>query len=273
MLDFKLSLTSKLRKKHLQFAFLLHYALIIEQKSMGITTTLDTWITIKIAHDYFLTDKNYINLEPESNTNLILQRLGILIKKEDNCNWKLLKKADGEMEYDPKLLETLKFNLKINDPDFFYYTNPEVIVDNEILQIKNSDKKGIWKQLEIHTKSASLKKEHFINVNIKSISKFFEFIIIPKPDSENQVMKLTEDKNALIFNPDEIDLFYSDQKSVYRFVSSEKIYLRESYNYKISLWDVSQKAKKILFDAIPFPNSSAISVLNSDDTISSYIYF
>jgi len=237
---------------------------------MGIKTTLDTWITIKIAHDYFLTDKNCIDLEPESNTNLILRKLGISIKKEDNCHWKLLKRPNSD---DQKLVETLKFNLKITDPDFYYYTNPEVIVDNEILQIKNSGKKEIWKRLEIQADATSLEKDHFININIKSISKFFEFIIIPKPDSENQIMKLTEDENALTFNPDQIDIFSSDQKSVYRFVSSEKIYLRESYNYKISLWDVSQKAKKILFDAIPFPNSSAISVLNSDDTISSYIYF
>lgn len=240
---------------------------------MGISTTFDNWITIKITHDYFLNDTNCLQLVPEPKTNLILNKLGILLQRENKCTWKLLKRANGEITDDANLTKILKFNLKATDPDFYYYSDPEVIADNPILKIKSSSKKGIWKKLEILATPDFLEKQHLVNVPIKSLSKFFEFIIIPQPDSEHHVMKLTEDKNDLIFNPDEIDIFQSDQKSVYRFVSSEKIYLRESYNYKISLWEIHPNNKKILFDMIPFPNSSAISVLDSEDTISSYIYF
>ena len=238
---------------------------------MIIPATFDIWAKITFKHDFFHTKQNYINLKPDLKTEKLLLKLGLVFKKEDDSTWIILRKNKEKITVKS---EILKFNMTIIDPDFFYYTNENFEITNEISKIKTFGKQGVWKQLEIHIDDFVLKQNQFIDVNIKSVSKFFEFIIIPKPESTHQIMKLTEDKNNLIFHPDEIDIFQAEQKSVYRFVSAEKIYLRESYDYKISLWEIEKDGtKKQIFDKIASPNSSAISVINSGDTISSYIYF
>lgn len=246
----------------------------LENKRMITPGTFSIWAKITIKHDFFYTNQNYIDLQPDLKTAKLLSKLGFLFKKENGSVFMIFKQDSAKKSSSIKRGEVLRFNLTVKDPDFFYYTNDEIETTSEISKITTTCKSGIWKQLEIRIDELTLNQDQFIDVNIKSVSKFFEFIIIPKPESSPQVMKLTEDKNNLIFHPDEIDIFQADQKSVYRFVSTEKIYLKEAYDYKISLWKIEKDGnKKKLFDKIATPNSSAISVINSGDTISSYIYF
>lgn len=233
-------------------------------------TAIGFFAKITLEHDYFFENIDYIELEPDSKTKLKLQKLGFLFKKKDSSNWMLFHPKET---VNLKQIGSLKFNLKVLDPDFYYYTGQIANINNNTSRLLDYNKKGIWKQLEISFDDQFMTQEHLITVSIKSISKFFEFIIIPKPDSTTKFMKLIEDSGQLTFNPDQIDLFHSDQKSVFRFVSSEKIALRESYHYKISLLQTDQDGNEMILNKIPFPNSSAISVLNSEDTISSYLYF
>lgn len=229
------------------------------------------WITIKVTHDYFLTNKSNIALEPEAKTRKLFEELGIILRNVNDSEWILFKQDNLTSSNNSELAKNLKFYLKAIDPNFYYYTNSELIVDSNFFKIKNTEKKGAWKELEILAHLVPLENQD-ITIKIHSLCKFFEFIIIPKPNSQSHVMKLTEEKNSLTFNSSEVDIL-KQNKSVCRFVSSEKVCLKESYDYKISLWEVSEKGNKMLQHGMPFPNSSAVSVLNSEDTISSYLYF
>lgn len=230
------------------------------------------WITIRITHDYFLTNKSNIILELEAKTQKILVELGVILRNSNDSEWILYKPDNLTSANKTKLAKSLKFYLKTIDPNFYYYTDSELVVESTFFKINNTDKKEIWKELEIFCNQISFEREQNITININSLCKFFEFIIIPKPDSQSHEMKLTEEKNSLIFNSAAVDIL-TPNKAVSRFVSSEKICLKESYDYKISLWEMGEEGNKILKNQMPFPNSSAVSVLNSEDTISSYLYF
>jgi hypothetical protein len=235
------------------------------------SATYSAWITIKITHDFFVNGRNGITIVPTRDTHKLLTRAGIIIKQSDSSTWLLLKQEGQNEIIEEDLIGQLDFCLMNTDSGFYYYTDDAVEEGKPVWELAHVGKNGIWKTLTINVDKALLAQKTIIAIAIGSPEKFLEFLVIAK-SGNRPPLALREDNGKLVFTQSEVD-FPGEPLPVYRFITKEPVALKEAYNYRIQLWEVKENGESLLSNGIPFPKTSAASVINSQNTISSYFYF
>lgn len=238
---------------------------------MDNTATYSVWMTIKITHDYFVKGSNCITIKPTPDTHKVLTRAGVIIKQSDSGTWLLLKQEGRDEIVKEGATEQLEFCLMTADSGFYYYTNNNVANGVPVWELKDVGSYGIWKMLTVYADNTLFSQKVTVNVGISSTEKFLEFLVIAK-SGNRPPLTLKEDNDKLVFNQFEVD-FPGEPLPVYRFITTEPVALKEAHDYKIRLWEVKENGESLLSSGLPFPKASSLSIINSQNTISSYFYF
>jgi hypothetical protein len=234
----------------------------------------DIWIAINITHSYFDTKKCDLSLEPSSETLVMLEESGILFSQYDTCTWVLRNHWEENSMIPNPLLKKgssiLRFELKNNNSDFHFYTQPEITVSkNNNWRCCYIGRPEIFSQLEILITKELLAKRETIKLNFESKTKFWEYLLIPKSTSEEMILKLFEKKNQLSFNFVEVvDIDVSGkQMPAYRFVTNKRVKLKDIYDFNISLWNITVDGDQLLSSNMPNPKAQSISKFDPENTI------
>ncbi|MBP1638845.1 MAG: hypothetical protein H6Q17_428 [Bacteroidetes bacterium] len=234
------------------------------------------WMTIAISHSFFDVGRCNLGLEPTSETALILQRSGILFRKQDTHTWILLQPVGEEALSRTGLFfeehQVLLFNMKPLSTDFYFYTQSEIktIGDCSCMHIGRN---GIFAQLAIPVSKDSLSSRQHMDIICESKMRFWEFILIPKFNTQLSNILLNENKNRLVFTCLEKVTLPGEQQPVWRFVSEQELQLKEKYHFRICLWDVQDTGRRLLCSHIPYPQPGSVSIFSPDNMITNYFYF
>lgn len=227
------------------------------------------WYEIKISHDYY--PDNFVPLEllPTNETRIYMLRNNILLRKNREGYWSLLKPA-GEK---PEEKEAgLSFEIRITSPDFYYVTGRDVRATETSYTLSDPQYPSAWKIFTIQPLETEEEVLRQINWKIPTVEMYFEYICIPKYSQVDLHLKMIDDKNEFqIKGPEKVDL--AGDKEVLRFVTKDPIPLRNTYKYKMQLWEVRDSGERLMSDNIPCPNPSERSIYSPNDTITTYYYF
>ena len=237
---------------------------------MSTAASYSTWITFTADHPYFGKKKCGLDIVPHPRTAALLQKAGILFKKESAVKWLLIREDNSHAM--PAAGTWLHFLVKNETADFYYCTEQELSLTAGAFK-RHCGRNGVWKLLSIPVTAELLKAPSDVAITMKSRKKIWEFVLIPRSKKEPGKLELKEAKEKLAFKELERAVFPGEEKEVYRFVTTEAIDLSEIYDYKVSLWEIKEHGENLLSTGLKLPKPSALSFYSAKDTITSYFYF
>ncbi|WP_341902320.1 hypothetical protein [Fluviicola taffensis] len=227
------------------------------------------WLKLVIKHAYFDTQQCGLILEPDSITNRLLQKAGILLKQQNSCTWILV--AEDEIKLDTEI--NLCFQLKTKQADFYYYTDQST-VDDKSWSLSDYNKSGIWKLLMIPVtdKRIGATDPETIEIQLNSALKHIEFLVFPNQSYPMEPLEVREHRGKVLFDKREELPLPGTEKTVFRFVSSETLPLKQQSAYQFHLWELRNSGENLLSRLPDFPLVQSLSPFSPKDTITSYIY-
>lgn len=234
------------------------------------------WMTIAISHSYFDAGRCNLVLEPTPEAGLILQRSGILFRKQDAHTWILLQPVGEEAQRRTGLFfeegQILLFDIKPLSTDFYFYTQSEVKTTGDC-SCTHLGRNGVFTQLAIPVSKDLVSKRQQVDIAFEGKRKFWEFILIPKFNVHLTNIQLNENKNGLAFTCMEKVNLPGEPQPAWRFVSEQELQLKEKYHFQICLWDVQDTGRRLLCSHIPYPQPGSISIYSPENMITNYFYF
>lgn len=234
---------------------------------MSWTATYTVWLTVAVKHPYYAGGRCGLELEPDPETASILSKSGVLFRKQTPSEWILIRPEGATIEAGISLV----FLLRNTSPGFYFFTGDKATVSGNCA-CETVGKNGTWKQLTIPVTEQRLEAPEKLTIELETRAKFLEFIVVPRRRKEEPVLELREDRNRILFQPVKQVEFPSEERPVYRFVTTEPIALEEAQPYRIQLWEKRKSGENPL-GMIPLPKVSSISLFSKQDTITSYFYF
>lgn len=227
--------------------------------------------TVIAEHPYFAKSQCGMNMQPTGETNRLLNSWGLLLKKQNNASWLLLKRA-GAIQVDiDEVEELLHFNLIAQIPDFYLFTQ-SIKAEPLSWRLQRIEQLGVYAQLAVNLSHVLKQENEVVNVQCACKAKRWEVICMPKYNSSIHELKLTEDKNRISFEEAEQVTMPGEAAIAYRFLSTQAVALKNSYDYNIRLWEIKKTGLQQLYSSIPAPQPTSISILNPN-MITSYLYF
>ncbi|KAA6359688.1 MAG: hypothetical protein EZS28_044786 [Streblomastix strix] len=213
-------------------------------------------------------------MEPSSETLAMLEESGILFRQYDTCTWVLRNPPEEDpVKFKPLFkdaLSILRFELKNNNSDFYFYTQKEITISkNNNWRYCSVESPHILGQIEILLTKELLAKRETIKLNFETKKKFWEYLLMPKSTPKEMTLRLFEKKNQLSFNFIEmVDIDVSGkQMPAYRFVTNKRVQLKDIYDFNISLWNVTVEGDQLLSSNMPNPQAQSISKFDPENTI------
>jgi hypothetical protein len=208
---------------------------------------------------------------PTETTNVLQKKLKILFRKQDHYSWALLLQEDYlDFSTDNYILE---FDVICPDDLFYYYTNRKDNRKDEGWSMEYIGSYGVYGRFKLFLNRNLTQVETIqIKIAFKSQSKYWEFILMPKYTNRSSGIKLTEDKNRIHFNPVE-QISFPGEVNAFRIMTSDRIKMKERYEYKIRLWEIMNSGERILNNSISFPQPQSTSIFDRNNTITSYVYY
>lgn len=227
------------------------------------------WLKLVINHSYFDAQQCGLILEPNSITNRLLQKAGIVFKQQNSCTWILA--APNEINLDSEI--NLCFQLKTKQADFYYYTD-QTTTDSENWSLVEYNKSGIWKLLNIALTEERLAatESETIEIKLNSPLKHIEFLVFPSQTYSMDPLEVREQRGKVSFDNREELTLPGTEKTLYRFVSSETLPLKQQSAYQFHLWELRNSGENLLSRLPDFPLVQSLSPFSPKDTITSYIY-
>lgn len=227
------------------------------------------WLKLVILHEYFDAQQCGLILEPNSITKRLLQKAGIIFKQQNSCTWILISEEENHLEPD----DMLCFQLKTQQTDFYYYTD-QTTVDNPTWSLVDHNKGGIWKLLNIQLTDKRLAQTNSetIEIQLKSSSKHIEFLVFPSQTYPMDPLEIREQRGKISFDKREELTLPGTEKTLYRFVSSESLPIKQKSDYQFHLWELRKSGDNLLSRLPDFPLVQSLSPFSPKDTITSYIY-
>jgi len=231
--------------------------------------TYRIWLKLVIKHSYFDAQQCGLILEPDSITNRLLQKAGILLKQQNSCTWILV--AEDEINLDSEI--NLSFQLKTKQADFYYYTG-QATADTKTWSLEDYNKSGIWKLLKIPltNKRLAATDPETIEIPLNSALKHIEFLVFPNQSYSMEPLEVREQRGKVLFDKREELVLPGTEKTVFRFVSSEIVPLKQQSTYQFHLWELRDSGENLLSRLPDFPLVQSLSPFSPKDTITSYIY-
>lgn len=231
--------------------------------------TYRIWLKLVIKHAYFDAQQCGLILEPDSITNRLLQKAGILLKQQNSCTWILV--AEDEINLDSEI--NLTFQLKTKQADFYYYTD-QATADAKTWSLEDYNKSGIWKLLKIPltNKRLGATDPETIEIQLNSALKHIEFLVFPNQSYSMDPLEVREQRGKVVFDKREELALPGTEKTVFRFVSSEIVPLKQQSTYQFHLWELRDSGENLLSRLPDFPLVQSLSPFSPKDTITSYIY-
>jgi hypothetical protein len=227
------------------------------------------WLKLVIKHQYFDAKQCGLILEPDSITNGLLQKAGILLKQQNSCTWILV--AEDEINLDSEI--NLCFQLKTKQADFYYYTDQNTATDSN-WSFTDYNKDGIWKLVTIPITEERLVATDLetIEIQLNSQLKRIEFLVFPNQFYSMEPLEIREQRGKVVFDKREELTLPGTEKTVFRFVSSEILPLKQQSTFQFHLWELRNSGENLLSRLPDFPLVQSLSPFSPKDTITSYIY-
>jgi hypothetical protein len=250
----------------------------LNNESMFRDPSYDVWIAVTLTHTYFDTKSCNLSLEPSQETVRALKKAGILFQQYDTCTWVLLKPVNEERIRAEMFFEdeacTLRFELKNRVPEFCYYTQKEVATpEGSHWKYTYVGEGDIFSLLEIPASKELLAKTETIQLAFESQEKFWEYLLIPTATPEKVKVKMMEYKNQLSFIFAGMANVPGEQRPALRFITDKEVKLKEAYDFKISLWKITDRGEQLLSDNIRHPQPHSASLFDNENSITGYYYF
>lgn len=189
---------------------------------------------VNVFHDYF--DDGYwdMRMEPTPETWVLLSRRNVLFKPAGTGRWRLLADSKNPFRQD----DALFFSLKPQDPLYSYYT--ELTPENKIYP------EGIPFRLFESEKEPEEGNGNEKNLFFYSKTLFWEYIICTgnRENDSSATLFLEEREHKIRF--DRSGELSCQGKPCVRFVSHEKIKLKETYGYSLFLYEEKGYGRRIL---------------------------
>jgi len=231
----------------------------------------EIWITIEIGHEYYANNNVPLLVTPDIETRLLFAKYNIIFRKQRGNQWVLLKPSDDVLMDKEELV--FRFELQISSEEFYYSTGDYIMKPDSLFVLKETHKPNVWKVMEIPYSEAINEEDRHISLQLESKRKYLEYLFIPKYTlTKDLSLKLEEERGRIEFErPKVVTLF--EETNVIRFISREQVSLKKSNDYKIRLWEVRPTGEKLLSEYIPYPKAEDISVIQPQDSITTYYYF
>ncbi len=244
--------------------------------------TYKVWITITVRHTFFHTENAGVELKETDATSRFLQKSGLLFRKQNAAQWVLLKPETepGTLNLCNLILKEaetfLDFELLIKSPDFYYMTRWEdtgLQSTSAGIRFRAGEEGGkIPKYLQVRIDPQFPERPGEIPITLPCREVRWEYILIPKYGNNTYPVELKESQDRLIFSVPE-PISFPGEKEVYRSISSSFIPMKETYPYKIGLWERRENGRRLLNNHMPFPKVTSASVVEPGEVISSYFYY
>lgn len=231
---------------------------------MSNTSKYHIWTTININHEYYKNLGCPVLLIPQQKTALFFERNHMIFRKGQKNTWII---STYITDIDKEELSHLTFDLIPQDNIVMYITDYSQNSDKEDYQIGESHSIGKW--LTISMPFHMVKNN--IKILLKTKSKYWEFVLIPKNMSKNTNLKIQEKQNKLEFKDVE-RIQYLNFDTVFHVSTQGKITIKEAYNYTIQLTELKNGGERMLCSNLPIPLPNELSILNPYDTITTYFY-
>lgn len=214
---------------------------------------------VNIFHDYFKAKFWNTELTPTPETVVLLSRRNVLFKQFGIGKWGLI----SENEHPFRADDNLFFTLKPLDPFYSYYT--DLTPENKKYM------EGIPFQLLGSQYSSPIGKASEMNLFFYSKTLYWEYIIgMSKVDSYTPYTLYMEDRvRKITFGRCEKIEFLG--KPCFRFVSNEKIKLKQTYDSSLFLYEDKGLGRRILMRNLSAPVPGKF-ISGQRDCIQHYIY-
>ena len=227
------------------------------------------WLKLVIKHEYFDAQQCGILLAPNSTTQRLLQKAGIIFKQQSSCTWLLI--AEKNIILDTGI--NLCFQLKTKQTDFYYYTD-SATKDESDRSLEDYNKEGTWKlwNIPVTERRIEAKDPETVEIRLNSPLKHIEFLVFPNPSYSMEPLEIREQRGKVLFKKREELTIPGTEKTVFRFVSSETLSLKLKSAYQFHLWELRKSGDNLLSRLPDFPLVQSLSPFSPKDTITSYIY-
>lgn len=236
---------------------------------MSRTESYKVCMQIEVSHDFYTQNPVPLHLVPAQSTSKQLENARIIFKCLSAGRWVLLRPAGKYRDMDKM---DLHFEARVMSSRFYYVTGSINQVEDALYTFSEPGIPGIWKLLKLHPEAIRTEDFSHIKWHIPGVEKFVEYICIPRYNTGDIHLKLTEDKGRLQFKEPEKTVLPDGSRGV-RFISKEKILLRKDNTYKMKLWEIRNSGERLLSEVLPFPDPESMSFIRPGDTITSYYYF
>ncbi|MDR1679397.1 MAG: hypothetical protein LBR81_06410 [Prevotellaceae bacterium] len=236
--------------------------------STGNEQRYEEWLSIELQHEYYGNAPCPATLVPDEETACLLKRNNILWKSHaSQCL--LLAGSKFSLPVEEELY--LRFDIRNTGEQFHYVSHS--CEESEAFSIAESGIAGVWKTIVLDVSSIIRNNLKHLPVHIRATEKYIEYLCIPKYGREDLKLQMTDDKDyfSLINPPEQLSL--PAMPVVWRFVSKEKITLKQRVEAKTKLCEIRNYGERIIGNAIPFPRPEQFSPVSPRDTITTFFYY
>lgn len=234
-------------------------------------TTFSIWFSILLSHAYYVKRPCPLSLIPSEQTERFFKRHALLFLHRDANKWLVLKDADCPAEeFSDADFPFLSLGLRPAEKEFYYVSG--AIRENSLFTVTEPESPGDWKVLEINTDSLIREKAEEIRMEIEPVSKFQEYILIPKYQRTDTKIKLVEERDKIRFR-ETGKVLLPGISEAFRFVTEEEVKLVQGNDFKIQLWEIRENGERLISECVPAPAPDACSVLDPKNFLTSYFYY
>ncbi|MCD8260828.1 MAG: hypothetical protein LUD15_04495 [Bacteroides sp.] len=200
--------------------------------------------------------------EPDRETELFFRRCGVLFRNMAPGCWSIL----CRMEESSQEVFSIRLLVKPQEDMFYYVTSRRLPVLSSGITVRYSSLPGVWGEIETELPVDPVR----FSMGIDAERRYWEYIIFPGERKQNFVLALEERESRIFFTPPVWEEWI-DGSRIYRSRSTEKIGLKQYYEYRVQLTENAGR-RWILRDKLPSPSPRELSVTGASDTITAYIY-
>ncbi|MDR1632380.1 MAG: hypothetical protein LBR97_05835 [Dysgonamonadaceae bacterium] len=230
----------------------------------------ETIVNIALHHEYYPDGNCPVSLAPTAKTAWLLARYDMLFRKQNANQWLLISQNSLVDDVGARCALPLQFNITATDTTFYYVTRAWKA--NPAIAIEATNAPKAWQTLTVNIPYLIENKLNEVMIEAESEEKFLEFLCIPKFNGADIPLQMTEEKQRIQVKETGMAAL-PDGTAARRFVTTEKVKLRQNSGIRMSLWEVHENGERLIGNAIESPLPSQPSPINPKDMITRIYYY